>query len=44
MKFQKIISTKDNRVKFLIPGNVNIKPANIKLSIVVPAYNEKKNN
>jgi glycosyltransferase involved in cell wall biosynthesis len=42
VKFQKIISTKDNRVKFLIPGNVNIKPANIKLSIVVPAYNEKK--
>ena len=42
MKFKKIISKKDSRVKFLIPSDSNIKPNNIKLSIVVPSYNEKK--
>jgi glycosyltransferase involved in cell wall biosynthesis len=42
LKLKKLISIKDNKVKFLIPSNADIKPSKIKLSIVIPAYNEKK--
>ena len=42
MQYKKILSTKDKRVKFLVPKNINIKPKKIELSIVIPAYNEKK--
>ena len=42
MQLKKILSLKDNRVKFLVPKNINIKEKKIELSIVIPAYNEKK--
>jgi glycosyltransferase involved in cell wall biosynthesis len=42
MQFKKILSKKDKRVKLLVPKNINIDPAKIELSIVIPAYNEKK--
>lgn len=42
MQYKKILSTKDKRVKLLVPKNINIKPKKIELSIVIPAYNEKK--
>ena len=38
---QKIKSNKDNRVTFYIPDHLK-NQKNIELSIVVPAYNEKK--
>jgi hypothetical protein len=38
---QKIKSSKDNRVSFYIPNHLK-NQKNVELSIVVPAYNEKK--
>ena len=44
MKFREIISKNDSSVKFLVPIENIQESSEIELSIVIPSYNEKKNN